>query len=149
MFDQQAISLSRVSGYSRLYHDIVASLLPQRTRLAIACDAGVDDAWVNLRDALVVHAVLLECIGQIVLDQYITLLDKLVQNVDAGFVLEREPEGLLVAVDLIDVRACIKTRQSRVNIQRESRHSLRSPPCHYLSCKRHRVVPKLGCHRLV
>ena len=72
----------------RLDHDVVASLLPQRSRLTVSRDTCVDDARIDLRDALVVHAVLLERIWEVVLDQYIAFLDELMQDADAGLVLE-------------------------------------------------------------
>lgn len=70
-----------------------------RSSLAVACYAGVDNAWVDFRDAFVVHVVLLQCAGEVVLDQNIAVFGQLVKNFNTCWGLEGEAYGFLVAVD--------------------------------------------------
>jgi hypothetical protein len=54
------IGLEILQKHLRFDHHIVASLLPQGTGLPIAGDACIDETRVDLRESLVVHAILLE-----------------------------------------------------------------------------------------
>lgn len=51
----------------------------------------------------VIHIVLLETSREVVFNENIAFLDKLVQNLDAGLVSEREANRLLIAVHLLRV----------------------------------------------
>ena len=68
--------------------------------MAVSRDGCVDESWIDLVDRLKVHAVLLECPGDVVLDKNITLGRQLVKDLYARRILERECQGLLIAVCL-------------------------------------------------
>lgn len=51
----------------------------------------------------VIHVVFFEASGEVVFNEDITFLDEFVQNLDAGFVSEREANRLLVTVHLLHV----------------------------------------------
>ena len=84
----------------RFDHDIVARTITIWPGLTISRDTGVDQARIDLRQALIVHTVLLQRSWQIVLDKYIRFLCQLVQDFDACRMLERETQRLLISVDL-------------------------------------------------
>ena len=73
-----------------LYHDIVSSPFPIRTCLAIPRNACVYEARVDLADGVIVHTVFLEGIREVVFDQNIAVFGKLVEDLDAGPLLEGE-----------------------------------------------------------
>lgn len=52
-----------------LHHDVVAGAVPVRPRLAVARDAGVDEARVEGADAGVVEGVFGEGGGEVVFDE--------------------------------------------------------------------------------
>jgi hypothetical protein len=81
-------------------HDIVASTIRVRARLTISGDGGVYQAGVYFAQRLVVQRVLLQRAGQVVLDEDVAFCHELVQNVNALFVLEGEPNRLFVPVHL-------------------------------------------------
>ncbi len=72
----------------RFNHNVVARPTAIGARLTIAGDAGVDQTRIDLCDAVVVHAVLFERTGEIILNEYIAVFGKLVQYVNTGLVLE-------------------------------------------------------------
>jgi len=59
----------------RFHHNVVACSLPIGACLPVAGDTGVYEAGVDCADGLVVHAVFLEGIGEVVLDEHIAVLD--------------------------------------------------------------------------
>lgn len=71
-----------------LDHDVVTGAAGVGTGLAVAGDGGVDEAWVDFAERLVVHAVLFQGAGQVVFDENVALGDELVQDVDAILVLK-------------------------------------------------------------
>lgn len=85
---------------SRLDHNIVTSTTAVRSSLPIACDTGVNKLWVYFRDGLIIHLVLLERSRKVVLDQDIAVFGKLVQDLDACWILERQPNRLLITIYL-------------------------------------------------
>lgn len=83
-----------------LDHDVVAGAFPVRARLAVAGDAGVDEAWIDFAQGVVVHVVFLEGAGDVVFDEDVAVFDEFVEDGDAGGVGEGQGNGFLVAVDL-------------------------------------------------
>lgn len=77
-------------AHFRFHHHVVACSLPIRACLPVAGDAGVYEARLDCADGVVVHAVFLEGIGEVILDEHIAVLDELVQDLDAGGLLERK-----------------------------------------------------------
>lgn len=71
-----------------LDHDIVARTFRVGSRLAIACDRGVDETGIDGPEGFVVHAVLLQGPWEVVLDKYVALDYELVQDIDALLVLK-------------------------------------------------------------
>lgn len=76
-------------SHLRLYHDIVASSVTVRSRLAIAGDTRIDQFRINLPEGLVVHVIFLQCAWKVVLNEDIAFLCKLVKDLNTRLVLER------------------------------------------------------------
>lgn len=47
-------------------HDVVACAVAVRACLAVACDGGIDERWVDLRESLVVEGVFFQRAGKVV-----------------------------------------------------------------------------------
>jgi hypothetical protein len=65
----------RRMGDSRFDHNIVPGSVSVRPCLAVAGYTGIDYTWVELRDCVVVHGILCEGAGKVVLHEYITFFD--------------------------------------------------------------------------
>jgi hypothetical protein len=101
-FDWGTVSCSSDVHQSHLSfnHDIVPSTIAIRPCLAIASDTGIDQLWIYFMKSFVVHAIFGKAAWEVVLHQNITFLCEFVKNLDAGLVLEGQPKGLFIAVDL-------------------------------------------------
>lgn len=73
-----------------LDHDVVARAVRVGPRLAVARDGGVDEARVDGAEGVVVHFILFEGAGEVVLYEDVALRDELVEDLCAGWVLEVE-----------------------------------------------------------
>jgi len=83
-----------------LHHYVVPRPLGVRARLAIARDRSIDQPWVNLVYRIKVQLVLFERSRDVVLDKDIAPGRQLMQDLDAGWILERKGQRLFVAVHL-------------------------------------------------
>lgn len=63
------IGATREMVYARFNHNIVPGPIAIRSVLAIPGDTRIDQARIQLRNRSVIHAILLERAGQIVLDE--------------------------------------------------------------------------------
>lgn len=84
----------------RLHHDVEAWPVAVRARLAVARDAGVDEARVELVERGVVEGVFGKRAGEVVLYHDVAGARECVQDLDAFFVREGERERAFVAVYL-------------------------------------------------
>lgn len=66
-------------------HDVVASAGAVRARLAVACDAGVDQTGVQGVDGGKVHVVFLKGVGEVVLHEYVGGFGEGVEDLLTGF----------------------------------------------------------------
>jgi hypothetical protein len=76
--------------YVRFDHDVVSSSVAVWSSLAITGDARVDESRIDLHDSCVVHSILCERAGEVVLDEHITLLDQSMKDLDTSWMLEGE-----------------------------------------------------------
>ena len=83
-----------------LDHDIVASAIGVGPCLAVSRDGGIDQPRVNLPQRLVIHAVLAQRAGEVILHQDVALRSQFVQDLNARGVLEGEADRLFVAIYL-------------------------------------------------
>lgn len=84
----------------RLHHDVEARPVAVRARLAVARDAGVDEARVEPAERGVVEGVFGECAREVVFYHDVAGAGQRVQDLDAFFVREGERERAFVAVYL-------------------------------------------------
>jgi hypothetical protein len=71
-----------------LDHDVVASSIRVRTRLAVTRDGSIYEPRVDAPQRLVVHAVLLQRPREVILDEDVALGGQPVQDLDALLMLE-------------------------------------------------------------
>jgi hypothetical protein len=84
----------------RLNHDVVPSTTGIRASLAISGDGCIDETGIDLAKGVIVHAILLQGSGQVVLHEDVALGGEFVQNIHALPVLEGQANRFLIAVYL-------------------------------------------------
>lgn len=69
--------------------------------MAIACNRGIDQAWIDLVDCLIVHAIFFQGSWKVILHENIAFGCQLMKDPDTCRMLEREAERFLVPIDLL------------------------------------------------
>jgi len=107
--DRRAVPAARDMHQTKLglHHDIVTRPLGVGPRLAVPCDGRVDQGRVDLVDGLEVEPVLLECTGDVVLNQNVALGGQFMEDVDSCGILVGQSQRLFVAVYLSRVSGVV------------------------------------------
>ena len=109
-------------SHLRLNHNIVPGSIPIRPRLSIPRNRSINQLRINPRQRLIIHGVFLQRPREIILDENIRFLRKLMENLLPRSMLEGESKGLFISVDAEEICAFTLSLFSRAgNIGRVGR----------------------------